>query len=185
MLERAYRALAHARRARDELEAWCAETVDTAAVWTASGLSIGVDAESRKRQDDFLYRFRAAVGLLMAVGTTVDAEIGSAGSKGWWEPLLQPHARNLMGLRTSTLRQTNPPASAKHDIQGRLVPVLDGAGKPGRAAVDVKIVASKWTWDSGPYAGQNVLAVIDLYLELLETKVLPEAERLLRSSSAP
>jgi hypothetical protein len=185
MLERSYQALAHAQRARDELEAWCTEKLDTPGVWTASGLSIGMDAESRNRRDDFLYHFRTAVGFLMAVGPTIDDEMGSAGHKGWWEPLLQPHSRNLMKLRDLTLKHTNPPASAKNDIQGRLVSIRDSAGNISQGPTDIKIVASRWTWDAGPYAGENVLAVIDLYLNLLHRKVFPEAERLLVASAAP
>jgi len=40
MLERSRAALDHAKRARDELAAWCSEKLDTAAVRTTTGLSL-------------------------------------------------------------------------------------------------------------------------------------------------
>jgi hypothetical protein len=186
MLERSRAALDHAKRARDELAAWCSEKLDTAAVRTTTGVSIGMDPESTKRRDDFLYRFRSAVGLLMAVGPTIDDELGPAGQKGWWEPMLQPHSKNLMKLRDLTLKHTNPPASVKHDLQGQLLEVSGAGGAAGgRTVANVRIVASKWTWDAGPYAGDNVLTVFDLYMDLLEKKVLPEAERLISRTAPP
>ncbi len=143
-----------------------------------------MDPVSSKRGDDFSYHFRCAIALLMAVGPTIDDEVGSAGAKDWWKPLLSPHATQLMTLRSPVLKLTDPPASAKNVIQGRLIQARDAAGNLGPIqVVDAKIRSSRWTWDSGPYAGGDVLMVIDLYLELLETKVLPEAERLLHLKS--
>jgi hypothetical protein len=122
----------------------------------------------------------------MAVGPTIDDELGPAGQKGWWEPMLQPHSKNLMKLRDLTLKHTNPPASVKHDLQGQLLEVRGAGGAAGgRTVANVRIVASKWTWDAGPYAGDNVLTVFDLYMDLLEKKVLPEAERLISRTAPP
>jgi len=154
MLERSRAALDHAKRARDELAAWCSEKLDTAAVRTTTGLSIGMDPESTKRRDDFLYRFRSAVGLLMAVGPTIDDELGPAGQKGWWEAMLQPHSKNLMKLRDLTLKHTNPPASVKHDLQGQLLEVRawtrgaqprPGTRRPIAGWIDSRPSALRWS----------------------------------------
>jgi hypothetical protein len=182
MLERSAAALRHAQRARGELFAVSSATVDTPATQLGGGrVAIGMDPLSTKRRDDYLYHFRCVIALLMAVGPTINDEVGSAGGKDWWKPSLHPHATQLMNLRDPVLKHTDPPASAKNEIQGRLVQLRDGAGNLGPVqAVDIKIRSSQWTWDSGPYAGEDVLAVIDLYLDLLEKKLLPEAERLIR-----
>lgn len=158
-LERSREALRHARRARNDLNA------------------------ALDRPDDYLYHFRCAVALLMAVGTVLDDEVGSAGGQGWWRPMLEPHSAQLMKLRNPVLKQNDPPASLKFMVSGRLVLSRDAEGNPGPVeVVDQRSTPSGWTWDLGPYKGQDVLEVIDLYLELLTTKVLPEAEKLLGES---
>jgi hypothetical protein len=162
-LERSREALRHAQRARNELNA------------------------ALDRPEEYVYHFRCAVALLMAVGTVVDDEVGPAGAQGWWRPILDPHSGQLMKLRNPVLKQNDPPASLKFMVSGRLVLSRDAEGNPGPIeVVDQRSHPSGWTWDSGPYQGQNVLEVIDLYLELLASKVLPEAERLLsESNNAP
>src|ERR1700736_2659622 len=143
-LERSRVALRHAQRARNELPA------------------------AIQRPDDFLYHFRCSVALLIAVGPTVEDEVGAAGPKGWWKPLLTPHASQLMKLRDPILKQNKPPASVKHTIQARLVHDRDDPEGTARV-IDTKILSSTWTWDSGPYQDQGVLDVIDLYLDLLRS----------------
>ena len=75
------------------------------------------------------------------------------------------------------------PLAAERSLTSGLLRRRGAAG--GRTVANVRIVASKWTWDAGPYAGDNVLTVFDLYMDLLEKKVLPEAERLISRTAPP
>jgi hypothetical protein len=154
VLESSYQALHDAERARNELEAVAANS------------------------NEFRYRFRAAIALLMTVGTAIDAEVGGAAPKAWWRSLVAPHASQLMKLRDPILKHNQPPASQKFHHTGQLLQEVDAKGDVIRVfAIPLENVATGWTWDSGPYKDQKVLEVIDLYLALLRERVFPEAAK--------
>jgi hypothetical protein len=139
---------------------------------------------ARTRTEEFPYRFRICIALLMAVGPTIGAET-SNGPKDWWIPLLDPDRTRLMSLRTAVLKQTqkrldpnfqpdDPSTSMRRINRSGQIRV---SGPPEVMGVGVRTYSPAWQIVGDEFSGQDPIQVITAYLDILETAVMPQAVR--------
>ena len=156
---------------------------------------------AQEDSDVFEYRFVACLALLSAVGAVIDDEV--TGHKkpsfaAWWTGIdaSQPlraylsSMRNLelkRGQSTKTLltRARHPVPSVRNVVRTRRRPTVvpgqvvtqsiieEGITRPASRAVTIDFL---WAFRTGPYAGMNVVPLIQQHIDWIDGQLIPGAE---------